>query len=232
MTRFALLLVCLATIAGCSDNFEPATSSPSHAPHSYAGVLSTSQGAGGTMTVVTEDAEAMPALMASGDYVQQASATIHVAGAGGDVEALGTLEFPSGPLTLGGGGYAFTGTRTSILHGTWTGPTGAGNFVAAEPQPGGDPPILYCGTFEGGDSGGIDLARFGNRVIGSFTGHLMAGEISGLVTGDIPIIGSFFDLHLSNGGTATSRTSATSLHGSWSANGMSGTWSASTAACQ
>lgn len=187
----------------------------------YVGTLTGSGGTSGMISVTVMNA----APATSGMRLSETSGS--VAGklwlAGGTVIDLTGTSVPSGPLSVAGGGYSFTGISGSgMVSGTWTGPGTSGAFAALTS---GGPLAAYCGTFTGDDGGVWNITRFGTSVAGSFTG----ANGSSVLTGSME--NNEFSLTFP-GGTAIGTLGANdSSAGTWTAGTGSGTWQGDLSSC-
>lgn len=206
----------LIALAACSDDYgvSPFTR------QSFGGAFAASDGSG------TESGN-FHARWASPATGEIAFAT----GGTGTISLSGEFTPPSGPLTLSGGGYTFTGSiSNNQLSGTYTGPNGSGGFVAFRTDAG-EAVTVFCGDYSGGSSGEWLLVRSGNSLRGIAAGDDGTKfELSGSVGTN-----SSISLTFSGGSASGALTSATEMSGTWrvpaNATVPSGNWSGSTTRC-
>ena len=149
--RTALVLVAVLGLAvgACGKkSTEPKTTS------TYAGTFAGSSGGTGVSGSMTVDLAGTPA------------GTLLVSGT--SIALTGTYDSASEAVTLSGGGYSFSGTRSgSILSGIFTAPGPiTGGFVLTS----GRSVRVYCGTSAsatpGGPTGTINLVITGSTIVG------------------------------------------------------------------
>jgi len=224
--RRTLVLIFILIVAACSGDDPSVNGSAPASPEdrTYYAVLAGTGGTSGRL-YVTSGGDSIPELLAS-TTVQDASGVLHIAGPG-DFDIAGTITVPSGPVTLSGGGYTLSGTDSDFITGTWKGPAGTGSFSGVKDL---GSTLLYCGRYEGDDSGVFNLVRSDQKFFGSFYGNLMNGDIRGSVKIDLRTFDPYISLTFSGGGTAVSYSpvSSPSLGGTWTRGEMHGTWNVST----
>jgi hypothetical protein len=214
--RSSAAALTLISVAACSDDYgvSPGIS------ESFVGAFAASDGSS------TESGN----FRAS--WASPATGTIAFATGGtGTISLSGEFTPPSGPLTLSGGGYAFTGSISdNQLSGTYTGPNGSGGFVAFRSDPA-ETITVFCGDYSGGSSGEWLLVRSGNTLRG------IAADVDGTkfeLSGSVATNNSI-SLTFSGGSASGSFTSATEISGTWrvpaNATAPSGNWSGSTTRC-
>jgi len=187
----------------------------------YEGTLTGTGSTSGTIAVTITDENTATGMLATNDSV---SGSFHLVGVG-TMNLSGTFTEPTGPLSVSGGGYTFTGGLAGgVLSGTWIGPGTNGTFAALVAA-NSSSVTAFCGTFDGNDSGAWNVAQSGMTLTGSFTGTAGSGSLSGT------LVGSSVGLNFS-GGTAQGTLNGTSMSGTWSGSAGSGTWQASTGGCQ
>jgi hypothetical protein len=216
ISRTSVAGLALIALAACSDDgVSPGTSD------SFVGAFAASDGTG------TESGT----FRAS--WASPATGSIEFATGGtGTISLTGEFTPPSGPLTLSGGGYTFTGSiSNNQLSGTYTGPNGSGGFVAFSGA-GGENVTVFCGEYTGGSTGEWLLVRSANSLRG------IAADDDGTKFELTGSVGTNNSVNLTfPGGSATgSLTSMTQMSGTWRvpATGTiqdSGNWSGSTGAC-
>ena len=195
-------------------------------PTTYDGTFTGSSGTSGTLslTITPPGATTQSALMPLVVTTDSVIGGIHITG-GGDTIVNGTFTTPSGPLSVSGGGYTFTGTRSNgVLSGTFAGPGVTSGAFTALVSTGSQPVSIFCGTFSGSDSGSWNLAMSGSNLSGSFTGGAGSSFLTGTRSGD------HVSLTFVNGSaTGTLEDYWSTVSGTWMTNGgsQSGTWTGS-----
>lgn len=165
MNKLALApLATLALLAACGDSGGPSNSTPK--AFAYAGTFGSADNSG---TIVFSTAPVT--IRASGNQrTASLSAPIDLIGTltfsdGSTLDLAGTLD--GSALSLAGTGYAFTGTLSNgVISGDFTGPNGETGSFSASLSSSGGAVALYCGTYDGDDSGVFSLALKPDRTGG------------------------------------------------------------------
>lgn len=139
---------------------------------------------------------------------------------GGTVSLTGTYTAPN--LSVSGGGWTFTGTISNgIITGTFTGPSGPGDFEALS-SPAGSPATVMCGTNAGTDNTGSPTSGTFHLIIGS--GVFLIIVDNGLVLPQGTYTGTTFDAYTKSLNT-TSGSSSVTIHGTFNSTSASGSYS-------
>lgn len=143
----------VAGLPGCGG--KPAAPEP-QGPAQFAGTFagsSSGTGVSGSLAVTLAVSSAPAPGTLSLRAQMAATGTLTIPG-GGTVDLAGTYDDATGAVTLEGGGWSVSGTRSgAALSGVVTSPAGiVGGFVAA--QSGESAPRVYCGTYASGTPGG------------------------------------------------------------------------------
>jgi hypothetical protein len=227
----ALALVTLVLAGACSSD----NSGGGGTSTTWLGLVLGSDGVeSGSLTVTAQTAS--PAMGRPGGGIALAEGDVSTAGiykrvtpSAATVNLSGTYNPGTDQLLVSGGGYTFTGAfdGQSRLGGTFTGPTGDGNFVT-EVNTGNAQ--TFCGSFSGDDSGTWSFVVTNGEVHG-----LAQSNTSGLPP--IPLNGVVEGQHITIyvPGTQTilaeGNITGASASGTWAdpESGDSGTWGGNTA---
>jgi hypothetical protein len=177
-----------AGLAGCGGkSATPEPEGPAQFAGTFAGSASGAGVSGSLSVTIAVSSAPAPGTMALRAQVA-ATGTLTLSG-GGTVDLTGTYDDATGAVTLEGGSWSVSGTRSgAALSGTVTSPGGIlGGFVAA--QSGDAAPRVYCGAYAsatpGGPRGLFNLVISGAAVTGlavdEQTGEVVAlqGTLSG-----------------------------------------------------
>jgi hypothetical protein len=203
----------------------------------YAGTIAAVGGGSGTLTVniptssSTASAPVTTATMTGKVLAERTQATVTATGTlviGSTTTSLtGTYDTVTKAVSLGGGGYNFSGNVSSgSFDGSYTGPSGAsGSFATLNTTQ--TLVTAYCGTFRQ-TKGGTNTGTFNLQVSlkgtisGSYSGMDGAGRISATATG------STFTGTSTGGDTVTGNISGTSVSGTYAdGEGSEGTFAGS-----
>lgn len=136
-------------------------------------------------------------------------------------------SYDEGDLVLTAGPYSLSGSQNGqTIAGTYTRNTGGGGGFLLAGVSSGAKPIIYCGDFDGDDSGIWNLIRQGNALDGLFYSPVF--DEGGVLTGNVS--GSSISLQFS-GGSASGTIDGGSVSGTWQSGGDNGTWSGSASQC-
>lgn len=221
----------VAGLPGCGGkSAEPEPQGPAQFAGTFAG-SSSGTGVSGSLAVTLAVSSA-PATGTMGLRAQMAATGTLTLAAGGTVDLAGTYDDGTGAVTLEGGGWSVSGTRSGgALSGVVTSPAGiVGGFVAA--QSGSAAPRVYCGTYASSTPGG-PRGHFNLVVSGATVSGLAVDEHTGeVVVLQGTLAGSGITIADPNGGsvafaTGTIDSGPDTCAGTYDDGlGDTGTWSA------
>lgn len=146
--------------------------------------------------------------------------SLKLQGSSTPITLVGTYDPATGALSLSGGSYIFTGTYASgHFSGTFTGPSGGGQFTAL-----GGTVTVFCGAYSGTATGYWNLVLSGATLTGLATNSSGPIPLSGTysspnatITIGSPQIGTATGTLDTNAGTGsgTWNVPASSDHGNW-----------------
>lgn len=217
-TALVFAFACLLPFTGCSDSDGNSTTVFGE----YQGMFANTSEHGTVSLMIPSAGPTTSALLGvAGDPV---SGTLTVVG-GSQYALSGFIDGTM--LQFSGGPYSFIGDAVGTqVNGTYTGPSGSGEWAA----PGiadGSSTEAYCGTYSGDDAGYWDFIVVDGTEIFGASFSTTPGEGGGTFTGTLT--GGSIVVNQSQGATATGTVSGGSASGTWanSAEQLSGTWSGS-----